>query len=74
MPGYYIIRCTGKDYTLEEQYTYHTFKHPVIIPEVELVYPAKFMNPMIITSHWYHEPNEAIPVMLKLKQVVMPYM
>ena len=24
------------------------------------------------TSHWYHETNEAIPVMVKLKQVVMP--
>ena len=29
------------------------------------------MTPMIKTSHWYHEPNEAIPVMVKLKQVVM---
>ena len=27
---------------------------------------------MIKTSHWYHETNEAIPVMVKLKQVVMP--
>ena len=24
------------------------------------------------TSHWHHEPNEAIHVMVKLKQVVMP--
>ena len=30
------------------------------------------MNPMIKTSHLYHETNEAIPVMVKLKQVVMP--
>ena len=30
------------------------------------------MTPMIKTSHWYHEPNEAIAVMVKLKQVVMP--
>ena len=30
------------------------------------------MTPMKKTSHWYHEPNEAIPVMVKLKQVVMP--
>ena len=29
------------------------------------------MTPMIKTSHWYHEPNEAIPIMVKLKQVVM---
>ena len=25
------------------------------------------------TSYWYHKPDEAIPVMVKLKQVVMPY-
>ena len=24
------------------------------------------------TSHWYQDPNKAIPVMVKLKQVVMP--
>ena len=30
------------------------------------------MTPMKKTSHWYHDPNEAIPVMVKLKQVVMP--
>ena len=30
------------------------------------------MTPMKKTSHWYHETNEAIPVMVKLKQVVMP--
>ena len=30
------------------------------------------MTPMIKTSHWYHEPNEAMPVMVKLKQVFMP--
>ena len=27
---------------------------------------------MIKTSHWYHEPNESVPVMVKLKQFVMP--
>ena len=31
-----------------------------------------FITPMIKTSHWYHDPNEAIPVMVKLKQVVIP--
>ena len=31
------------------------------------------MTPMKKTSHWYHEPNEAIPVMVKLKQVVMHF-
>ena len=30
------------------------------------------MTRMKKTSHWYHEINEAIPVMVKLKQVVMP--
>ena len=25
------------------------------------------------TSYWYHEPDEVIPVMVKLKQVVMHY-
>ena len=30
------------------------------------------MTPMEKTSHWYHELNEAIPVMVKLKQVFMP--
>ena len=24
-------------------------------------------------SYWYHEPYESIPVMVKLKQVIMPY-
>ena len=27
---------------------------------------------MIKTSHWYHKPNEAIHVMVKLKKFVMP--
>ena len=31
------------------------------------------MTPMRKTSYWYHNPDEAILVMLKLKQVVMPY-
>ena len=30
------------------------------------------MTPIKKTSHWYHEKNEAIPVMVKFKQVVMP--
>ena len=30
------------------------------------------MTPMKKTSHWYHELNKSIPVMMKLKQVVMP--
>ena len=70
--GYYIVKWTGNAYTLQEIYKCHAFDPPVIIPEGELVCPAKFMNPMIKTSHWYHEPNEAIPFMVKLKQVVIP--
>ena len=30
------------------------------------------MTSMKKTSHWYHKTNEAIPVMVKLKQVVLP--
>ena len=69
---YYIVKWTGNAYTLQEKYKCHTFDPPVIIPEGELVCPAKFMTPTKKTSHWYHETNEEIPVMVKLKQVVMP--
>ena len=31
------------------------------------------MKPTRKTSYWYHEIYEAIPVIVKLKQVVMPY-
>ena len=30
------------------------------------------MTPMKKTSHWYHKTNESIPVIVKIKQVVMP--
>ena len=70
--GYYIVKWTGNAYTLQEIYKCHAFIPPVIITEGELVCPAKFMTPMIKTSHWYHELNTAIPIMVKLKQVVMP--
>ena len=69
---YYIVKWTGNAYTLQEKYKCHAFDPPVIITEGELVCKAKFMNPTKKTSHWYHETNEAIPVMVKLKQVVMP--
>ena len=55
-----------------KKYTCHAFDFPVTIPEGKLVCPAKFMTPMRKTSYWYHDPDEAIPVMVKLKQVVMP--
>ena len=70
--GYYIVKWTSNAYTLQEKYKCHAFDPPVIIPEGELVCKAKFMTPMKKTSHWYHKTNEAIPVMVKLKQVVMP--
>ena len=31
------------------------------------------MTPMRKKSYWYYETYESIPVMVKLKQVVMPY-
>ena len=31
------------------------------------------MTPARKTYYWYHEPDEAISIMAKLKQVVMPY-
>ena len=72
-PGYYIVIWTGNAYKLQGKYTCHAFDTPVIIPEGELFFTAKFMTPMRKTSYWYHEPDEAIPVMLKLKQVLVPY-
>ena len=72
-PGYYIVRWTGNAYTLQGKYTWHALNPPVIIPEGDLVCPANFMTPTRKTSYWYHKPDEAIPVMLKVKQVVVPY-
>ena len=72
-PGYYIVQWTGNSYTIQGKYTCHAFDPPIIIPEGELVSPAKFMTPMRNNSYCYHNPNEAIPFMVKLKLVVMPY-
>ena len=72
-PVNYIVWCTGNAYTLHEEYTFPSFDPPVLFPEGELFCPAKFMTPTRKTSYWYHDPDEAIPVMVKLKQVVMPY-
>ena len=44
--GYYIVKCTGNAYTLQEKYKCHAFNPPVISPKGELVCPVKFMNPM----------------------------
>ena len=43
---YYIVKWTGNAYTLQEKNKCHAFNPPVIIPEGELVCPAKFMTPM----------------------------
>ena len=72
-PGYYIFLQTVNAYNLQEQYTYHAFDPPVIILEGELACPAKFITPMIKTSYWYHNPDESIHVVVKLKQVLIPY-
>ena len=45
MTGYYIFWRTGNAYNLQEKYTGHSFDTPFIIPEGELVCPAKFMIP-----------------------------
>ena len=65
MPGYYIVQWKGNAYTLHEKYTHHSFNPPVIIPESELVFPAKFITPMRKTSYWYQKPDEATPVMVR---------
>ena len=44
--GYYIVKCTGNAYTLQEKYKSHAINPPVIICEGELVCPAKFMTQM----------------------------
>ena len=71
-PVYYIVRWKCNAYTLKKKYTCHAFDPTILIPEGELVCTAKFMTPMRKTSYWYHNPDEAIPVMVKLKQVVIP--
>ena len=44
--GYDIVKWTGNAFTLQDLYKCHAFNPPVIIPEGELVCPAKFMTPM----------------------------
>ena len=73
MPVYYIVRWIGNAYNLQGKQTCHAFDPPVIISEGELACPAKFTNPTRKTSYWYHNKDESIPVMVKLKHVVMPH-
>ena len=54
-------------------YTCHAFYPTVPIPEGELFGTDKFMTTMKKKYYWYHDSYESIPVMVKLKQVVMPY-
>ena len=67
MPVYYIVLWTGNAYTLQKQYICHAFDLPVIIPEGELVCPAKFMTPMRKNSYWYNDIDESTHTMVKLK-------
>ena len=71
--GYYIVECTCNAYTLQEIYKCDAFYPPVIITEGELVFTAKFMTPMRAISYLYHDPDEAIPVMVNFKKVVMSF-
>ena len=48
---YYIVKWISNAYNLQEKYKCHAFDPPVIITEGELLCPAKFMTPMIKTSH-----------------------
>ena len=53
--------------------TYHAINNPVIIPKGELDFSEKLMTTIIKTSYWYHKTNEEIPVMVKFKKVLMPF-
>ena len=72
-PGYHIFQWISNAYTLHGKYTCHAFGPPVIIPEGKLVCPTKFVTPIRKTPYWYHDPDEEIPIMVKLKQVVMSF-
>jgi hypothetical protein len=69
--GYYIVQWTGIPYTLQDQYECNAFNPPVLIPQGDLVCEAKFWTPMSKGTHWYHEPDDDLFVMVKIKQVVM---
>ena len=71
--GYYNFWWICNAYAVQEKYTCHAFDPPVIIPEVELFCPDKFMTTMRKTSYWYHNPDESVPVMVKLKEFLMTY-
>ena len=66
---YFIVQCKSNSYNLKEQYTWHAFDLPVIIPEGELVCTTKLITPTRKIPYWYHEPYEAIPVIVKLKHL-----
>ena len=67
MPGYYIVQWTGNAYNLQKIYTFHALDPPVLVPEGGLVCTAKFVTPMRKKYYRYHEPNEAILIIVKLK-------
>jgi len=71
--GYYIVQWIGNAYTLQERHLCHAFDPPNVIEEGELVCRAKFWTTTSKGSLWYYEPPNDILVMVRLKQVLMPY-
>ena len=71
-PGYYIVRWIGNECNLHEKYTCHVFYPPVIIPDCEQLF-SQVYDTHEKNSFWYHNLDESIPIMVKLKQVVITY-
>ena len=59
-----LFNWTGTAYTLQGKYTCQGLDPPVITPEGGIFCPDKFMITMRKTSYCYHEPDEAIPVIV----------
>ena len=55
------------------KYTSHVFDSPVVITEGGIFCSYKFMTPTRKAYYWYNELDKTIPVMVKLKKVVMLY-
>ena len=73
MHDIYIFPVGYMHYLYIEKYRCHVFDSPVIISEGEIVFPDKFMTPTRKTSYCHHDTDEAVPVMVKFKKVVMPF-
>eukprot|EP00978_Attheya_sp_CCMP212_P034639 scaffold146167_cov65-Attheya_sp.AAC.4 len=68
--GYYIVQWTSMPYVLAEPYICYEYNPPQIVPEGIYVCKAKFLNPLGPNTFWYHDPPTALPVMVKMKQVI----